>query len=181
MKIRITRSTEPTPIPSKEGSQILNATGFRVSLLGGVRGGFPGRKQGFTLVEMLLVLVIIGVLAAIVIPKIAGRGEDARLQAAKTQISSFGTALDMFEVDNGYYPKGKDGLRDLLVLPRDAQNWKGPYLKSELPVDPWNNAYNYECPGKHNPSGYDLSSAGPNGRPGDEDDLTSWSSTAPKK
>ena len=81
---------------------------------------------------------IIGVLAAIVIPKIAGRGEDARVQAAKTQISSFGTALDMFEVDNGYYPKGAAGLNDLLQTPRDATNWKGPYLKSEIPLDPWN-------------------------------------------
>jgi len=141
----------------------------------------PARKLGFTLVEMLLVLVIIGVLAAIVIPKIAGRGEDARIQAAKTQISSFGTALDMFEVDNGYYPKGKDGLNDLLQSPRDATNWKGPYLKSEIPLDPWNNAYIYECPGKHNTSGYDISSAGPDGRAGNEDDLTSWSSAGNKK
>jgi len=137
-------------------------------------------QHAFTLVEMLLVLVIIGVLAAIVIPKIAGRGDDARKSAAGAQINSFGVALDMFEVDNGYYPKGKDGLRDLLQTPRDASNWKGPYLKSEIPVDPWQNAYIYECPGKHNVSGYDLSSAGPNGRPGDEDDLTSWSSGAKK-
>jgi len=138
------------------------------------------RQHAFTLVEMLLVLVIIGVLAAIVIPKIAGRGEDARLQAAKTQISSFGTALDMFEVDNGYYPKGKDGLNDLLQAPRDASNWKGPYLKSEIPLDPWNHPYLYECPGKHNTAGYDLSSAGPDGRQGNEDDLTSWSATGNK-
>lgn len=138
-------------------------------------------QQAFTLVEMLLVLVIIGTLAAIVIPKIAGRGEDARLQAAKAQVTSFGTALDMFEVDNGYYPKGKDGLRDLMQLPRDAQNWKGPYLKTEIPADPWGNAYIYECPGKHNPNGYDLSSAGPDGRAGNEDDIGSWMASAAKK
>ena len=132
-------------------------------------------QQAFTLVEMLLVLVIIGTLAAIVVPKLAGRSEQARLTAAQTQISAFGTALDAFEVDNGYYPKGKDGLNDLLQQPRDATSWKGPYLKSEIPLDPWGNAYNYECPGKNNPNGYDLYSAGPDKRPGNEDDITSWS------
>ena len=77
-------------------------------------------------------------------------------------------------MDNGYYPKGKDGLRDLLQQPREATSWKGPYLKSEIPLDPWGNAYNYECPGKNNQNGYDLSSAGPDGRAGNEDDITSW-------
>ncbi len=182
MKIRIRNSAEPTPNPSTEGKQNSDTqtNTSPVPLLGGARGGFPRRQHAFTLVEMLLVLVIIGVLAAIVIPKIAGRGEDARLQAAKTQITSFGTALDMFEVDNGYYPRGKDGLRDLLAAPSDATNWKGPYLKSEIPLDPWNNAYIYEFPGKHSANSYDLSSAGPNGRPGDEDDLTSWSAVQKK-
>lgn len=139
------------------------------------------RQGAFTLVEMLLVLVIIGTLAAIVIPKIANRGAEARVTAAQAQINSFGTALDMFEVDNGYYPKGKDGLRDLLQAPREATAWKGPYLKSEIPADPWGNAYIYDCPGKHNPTGYDLSSAGPDGRAGNEDDIASWTSAASKK
>ena len=138
-------------------------------------------QRAFTLVEMLLVLVIIGVLAAIVIPKIANRGAESRITAAQAQITAFGTALDMFEVDNGYYPKGKDGLRDLMQLPRDAQNWKGPYLKTEMPADAWGNAYIYECPGKHSPTGYDLYSSGPDGRAGNEDDVTSWSVAAPKK
>lgn len=137
-------------------------------------------QHAFTLVEMLLVLVIIGTLAAIVVPKLAGRSEQARTTAAQSQIAAFGTALDAFEVDNGYYPKGKDGLRDLVQTPRDAQSWKGPYLKSEIPADPWGNAYIYECPGKHNAAGYDLSSAGPDGRAGNEDDITSWTSTAKK-
>ncbi|MEY4387258.1 MAG: PilD-dependent protein PddA [Verrucomicrobiota bacterium] len=138
-------------------------------------------QRAFTLVEMLLVLVIIGVLAAIVVPKLAGRSEQARVTAAQSQIAAFGTALDAFEVDNGYYPKGKDGLQDLVQTPRDAQNWKGPYLKQEIPADPWGNAYNYECPGKHNTSGYDLYSAGPDGRAGNEDDINSWTSSQPKK
>src|SRR5215831_15006094 len=87
------------------------------------------RRHGFTLVELLLVLVILGILAAIVIPKFSGRTEQAKEQAAVTQIATFRTALDAFEVDNGYYPKGKNGLDDLIVKPRDAQNWRGPYLQ----------------------------------------------------
>ena len=134
-----------------------------------------GRRGGFTLIELLLVLTILGILAAIVVPKISGRTEEARENAAKTQISTFGTALDAYEVDNGYYPKKKTGLADLITLPRDARNWRGPYLKSDVvPKDPWNNDYIYECPGRHNPSSYDLSSAGPDGRPGTDDDIANW-------
>jgi general secretion pathway protein G len=131
-------------------------------------------KRGFTLIELMLVLVILSILAAIVVPKFSGRTEQARNTAAQSQISTFGTALDAFEVDNGYYPKGRNGLQDLMAQPRDAQNWKGPYLKTDLPNDPWGHPYIYECPGKHNASGYDLSSAGPDGRPGTEDDISNW-------
>lgn len=127
--------------------------------------------SAFTLVEMLLVLVILATLAAIVYPKLAGRSEQARVTAAQTQISSFSTALDAFEVDNGYYPKGKSGLADLIQQPRDAQNWRGPYLK-ELPKDPWGNEYVYECPGRANPSSYDLTSGGADGKVGSEDDIS---------
>jgi len=130
-------------------------------------------RGGFTLIELLLVLVILGILAAIVVPKFSGRTEQAKITAATTQISSFSTALDAFEVDNGYYPKGKNGLIDLVEQPRDAQNWKGPYLR-EIPKDPWNNDYIYECPGKHNPNGYDLTSMGPDQRTGGNDDITNW-------
>lgn len=134
------------------------------------------RASGFTLVEMLLVLVILGVLAAIVYPKIAGRGEDARIKATITQISAFKTALDMFEVDNGYYPKGRNGLLDLVQKPRDAVNWHGPYLEN-IPKDPWQNEYIYESPGKHNASGFDIMSMGPDGRSGTEDDIGNWQNT----
>ena len=132
----------------------------------------PRRRQAFTLVELLLVLMILGILAAIVIPKFTGRTEQAREAAAKTQIATFRTALDAFEVDNGYYPKGKNGLLDLIQQPRDAQNWHGPYLSSDaIPRDPWGNDYLYECPGRHNPSAYDISSLGP---PGDNMIIANW-------
>ena len=133
-------------------------------------------RAGFTLIELLLVLVILGILAAIVVPKFSGRTEQARVTAAQSQISTFGTALDAFEVDMGFYPKGRNGLNDLVQTPRDSQNWKGPYLKNEIPRDPWGNEYVYECPGRQNTSSYDLTSAGPDGRTGTEDDITNFSS-----
>jgi len=137
------------------------------------RSGLESRRA-FTLIELLLVLVILGILAAIVVPKFSGRTEQARQTAAVSQIATFGTALDAFEVDTGHYPKGKSGLLDLVQQPRDAQNWKGPYMKNEIPKDPWGNDYIYECPGKHNPSSYDLMSIGPDGKAGGDDDITNW-------
>jgi general secretion pathway protein G len=131
-------------------------------------------RRGFTLVELLLVLVILGTLAAIVVPKFSGRTEQARVTAAQTQISNFGVALDAYEIDNGSYPKGKNGLFDLIEQPRDATNWKGPYIKGEIPKDPWNGEYIYECPGKHNEQSYDIMSMGPDGRVGGDDDITNW-------
>ena len=132
-------------------------------------------RKAFTLVELLLVLVILGTLAAIVLPRFSGVSERSRVTAAQTQLSTFKTSLDAFEVDMGHYPKGKSGLLDLIQQPRDAQNWHGPYLQSDsIPKDPWGNDYIYECPGRHNPSFYDLSSAGPDGRVGNEDDVCNW-------
>jgi general secretion pathway protein G len=122
---------------------------------------------------MLLVLVILGVLAAIVYPKVAGRSEQARVSAAIAQVAAFKTALEAFEVDNGYYPKGKGGLGDLVTRPRDAQNWHGPYLDS-IPKDPWGNEYIYECPGRMNTSSFDIMSMGTDGRAGTDDDITNW-------
>lgn len=132
------------------------------------------KRQAFTLVEMLLVVTIIGILAALVVPKIMGRSEQARSTAANADINGgIKSALDAYEVDNGFYPKGKNGLNDLVQQPRDAKNWRGPYL-DKLPSDPWGNAYIYEYPGKHNPNSYDLYSVGPDGKGGTDDDVGNW-------
>ena len=132
-------------------------------------------QKAFTLVELMLVLVILALLAAIVLPKFSGISERGRVTATQTQLSTFKTALDAFEVDMGYYPKGRNGLVDLIQQPRDAKNWHGPYMQSDvIPKDPWGNDYMYECPGRHNPSFYDLSSAGADGRAGTDDDICNW-------
>ena len=133
----------------------------------------PNRRRAFTLVEMLLVVTIIGILAALVVPKIMGRSEQARITAAHADISGIKTALDAFEVDNGYYPKGNNGLGDLVAAPRDVKNWHGPYL-DRIPSDPWGNNYIYSYPGKHNTSSYDLLSVGPDAKEGTEDDIGNW-------
>jgi general secretion pathway protein G len=138
------------------------------------RGRRHQHRRGFTLIELLLVLAILGILAAIVVPKFAGRTEQARVTAAQSQIATFSTALDAFEIDMGYYPKGKDGLLELVEQPRDSRNWKGPYLKGGLPNDPWGNPYVYEYPGRYNKGSYDLLSMGPDGREGTEDDVTNF-------
>ncbi|MBF0483092.1 MAG: type II secretion system major pseudopilin GspG [Candidatus Omnitrophica bacterium] len=135
-------------------------------------------KKGFTLVEILLVVVIIGILAAMVIPNMAGRSEQARQAAAKADIeANLSTSLDLYEADNGKYPTTEQGLKALLVKPTTgpaADNWSGPYLKrKKIPTDPWGHDYVYAAPGSHNPTEYDLSSLGPDGVES-ADDVVNW-------
>lgn len=131
--------------------------------------------EGFTLVELLLVLVILGTLAAIVVPKFAGRTQQAKIAAARSQLANFDIALDSFEVDNGYYPQGADGLQLLFTAPSDTTEWRGPYLKKNaIPLDPWQNPYVYTYPGQYNQGSYDLMSMGPDGSQGGGDDITNW-------
>lgn len=134
-------------------------------------------KKGFTLIEIMLVVVIIGVLVAMVVPNIAGRSEQARTTAARTDIeSNLATALDMYQLDNGRYPTTEQGLAALMSEPSPAPiKWNGPYLKKKkLPKDSWGRDYVYAAPGVNNKDSYDLSSLGADGTES-KDDITNWS------
>lgn len=129
--------------------------------------------RGFSLIELLLVLVILAVLAALVVPKFTNRTEQARTTAAKTDIANLETALDAFEIDVGRYPSSDEGLKALLEPPASVQDWRGPYIKRGIPKDPWGNTYVYRYPGRNNAHGFDLFSLGADGREGN-DDITNW-------
>jgi general secretion pathway protein G len=131
-------------------------------------------RNAFTLIELLLVLVILAVLAAVVVPKFTNRSEQARVTAAKTDIANLEVALDAFEIDNGRHPSTEEGLTALVLQPQNCPNWKGPYIKRGVPNDPWGNTYAYRYPGQHNANGYDLCSLGADGRDGN-DDIDNWS------
>ncbi len=149
---------------------------MKTTLKHDTRGGMNrGRQHAFTLVELLLVLSILALLAGLVLPKLVGTRVTAQKKATITQIGAFKDALNMFEVDNGHYPKGKNGLNDLVVKPRDASSDWHQYL-DKIPLDPWEHPYIYECPGRHNPTTFDLSSAGPDGQAGNDDDIGNWDS-----
>lgn len=132
------------------------------------------RRDGFTLVELMLVLVILGTLAAIVVPKFSGRAEKAKITAARTDISSIELAMSMYEVENGKYPTTEDGLIALVENLDNKMDWGGPYLEKGIPIDPWGNDYIYEYPGRYNIDGFDLYSMGPDEEEGTEDDIVNW-------
>jgi general secretion pathway protein G len=148
---------------------------------GSRRSGVPERHhRGFTLVEVLVVMIILAILAAVVVPRVVGRTEDARRARAVADIESLGTALDLYKADNGDYPSTEEGLKALRQAPASARNWNGPYLKKALAPDPWGNDYIYTAPGEHNPDSYDLLSQGDDGQPGGEGknaDITNWDET----
>ena len=129
-------------------------------------------EKGFTLIEMLLVVIILSTLAAMIVPRFTGRAEEARVAAARADIHAhLASALDLYELDNGTFPASLDAL---LTDPGNAKKWRGPYLKQRKNLnDPWGRPYTYRCPGTNNPD-YDLSSAGPDGQDGTADDITNW-------
>ena len=133
------------------------------------------RESGFTFFEILVVVIIIGLLAALVGPRLFGKVSTAKQKAAKAQIELFGTALDTFRLDIGRYPTTEEGLKAIREKPSGVENWQGPYLPKEIPVDPWNRQYVYKSPGEH--GDYDLISHGLDGAEGGEgenQDVVSW-------
>jgi len=134
--------------------------------------GTPTRS-GFTLIELLMVLVILGILAGIVVHSVTGKKRQAEITAAFAQIATFKTALANYEVDNGKFPLGRNGLQALAVRPNDTGSWKGPYME-DIPLDPWHHPYLYESPGKHYPASFDIISMGPDEQLGTDDDIANW-------
>lgn len=131
--------------------------------------------RGFTLLELLVVMVIIGLLAGYVGPKYFGQIGKSEVKAARAQIDALEKALDQYRLDNGRYPVTEEGLKALVERPGSASKWSGPYLKKAVPNDPWDRPYLYKSPGEH--GDYDLSSLGKDGQPGGENenaDITSW-------
>jgi general secretion pathway protein G len=129
-------------------------------------------EKGFSLIELIVVLVIIGLLAAVVGPNVFKRLKSGKEEIAKIQIKDLEGALQMYAFDVGHYPTTSEGLEALVRNPGDSESWKGPYLTKQLPKDPWGKDYGYRCPGMHGE--YDLYSIGPDGVEGGDDDLCSW-------
>jgi general secretion pathway protein G len=131
------------------------------------------REAGFTLIELMLVVIIIGVIVAIAVPRMAGRQEQAKVVAAGATLKSVSVALDAFELDAGRFPTTEEGLSALTGRPASLapeETWNGPYLR-ELPTDPWHRAFLYTCPAERGID-YDLVSPGPDGKEDTEDDVT---------
>lgn len=133
------------------------------------------RLRGFTLMELLIVLVILGLLAALVGPTLFQRIKPAKQSAARAQIENFMTALDSYFIDTGRFPTTQQGLTALRQRPDGEAKWAGPYLKKDIPADPWGGPFHYRSPGRN--GGYEIVSFGADGKEGGEDensDVTSW-------
>lgn len=132
-------------------------------------------SKGFTLLELLVVVAIIGLLAGYVGPKYFGQLGKAEVKAARAQISALEKALDHYRLDTGHYPTTEQGLQALVKKPASEPKWLGPYLQKDVPPDPWGKAFIYKSPGQH--GDFDLSSLGRDGKPGgtgEDADITSW-------
>ena len=136
-----------------------------------------GLNKGFTLIELMIVVIIIAALAAMVVPRLGSRSEQAKVAVAEADIgSNIGLALKLYKLDNGRYPTTSQGLKALLSKPTSSpvpSNWNGPYLERD-PLDPWKNTYQFKSPGSHNADSYDLYSLGTDGVEGNEDDVNNW-------
>jgi general secretion pathway protein G len=141
-----------------------------------------GWRTGFTLIEILVVIAVIAILASIVTPMVFRNVGDAKVSSARAQIEILATALDSYRLDNDHYPSTAQGLGALRTRPSgqpSAGNWRGPYIRKNVPDDPWKKLYQYLSPGKVNADSYDLLSLGRDGQPGGEGedaDVTSWGS-----
>jgi general secretion pathway protein G len=136
-------------------------------------------RAGITLIEMLVVMTIIALFAALVVPAMLHHGDAARVTKAHADISSFMTALAAYKLDTGLFPTTEQGLRALREKPNDAGQWAGPYIQQDVPKDPWNHDYVYHFPGEHDASEPEIICLGADGQPGGEGinaDVVSWKS-----
>ena len=137
-------------------------------------------RSAFTFLEIMMVVVIIGILVALVAPRLTGKAAQAKKAAAKSDIRALEGALAQYEMDMGAFPEQSTGLKGLMEKPSDDEedSWNGPYLrKSALPKDPWKQDYQYRFPGERNTKDFDLWSNGPDKQSGTEDDIVNWDKT----
>lgn len=135
----------------------------------------PQSGQGFTLLELLVVMVIIGLLAGYVGPKYFSQVGKSEIKVARAQLDAFDKALDQYRLDTGHYPSMEQGLTSLVTRPASEEKWGGPYLKKMVPLDPWGSPYVFKMPGEHGE--YDLLSYGKDGQPGgagEAADIANW-------